>query len=272
MIDIVITANNLDAPLYSVPEKVDLYDGNANNIVEKITRKTRRGILEAILRFHKRVRHEGMRFRFWVFRDFSICSAYRATLRDYIAVGPTGGILGSYNHREDLDLKLRAPGQGYFYWIKPSNVIIPTPYHIKLTFSPLALQHFSNCNHATLQYLDRYGLWSFFPVIVTARKTRAIKNSRPPVFGEVITTTQQEEVVTLLLALEDLYDQITQRIVWHFDSLQECLQSPVVYLSIGDTLYWKRLALTTTDHVLHTDKQRAYITLEGVIVREILDL
>lgn len=275
MIDIVITANNLDVPM-GLPTLILAISANVgNDAPEPITRHTRRGILEAISRLHKRCGHGAAKYFYWLFNsEIRLCSAYRAKnkRKNIIACG----LLHAYFERPAAHPRLSRiyqSGAHYVYRINESDVSVnSTEQYDKPIYSPLALTPFAHYRHANLQYLNGQGSWDFFPVLIVSQKTRAIKNSRPPVFGEVITTASQEDVVTLLLALEDLYDQTNPHTDWHFDSLQECLQSPVVYLGTNDSLRWKRLALTTTDHVLHTDKQRAYISLEGVIVKEILDL
>lgn len=270
MIDIVITANNLDEHIgYAY---VDVHSSPWSS--EKAKRPTRRGILEAILAFHKRAEHDRGKFNYWEFRNgIFLCSAYRPTTsaKNFLSIGVTEGLILRKEKRDKLDYV-----QDHVYYTyavtQKHEVATRNEQYDRVIYSPLALTRFAHCTHATLQYLDGFGFWAFFPTIITAKKTRHVKGSRPPVFGEVITTAQQEEVVTLLIALEDLYDQKSPTPEWCFDSLQECLHSPVIYLGGNDRRHWKRLALTTTDHVLHTDKQRAYITLEGVIVKEILDL
>lgn len=270
MIEIVITANNLDEHIgYAY---VDVHSSPWYS--EKAKRPTRRGILEAILAFHKRAEHDRGKFNYWEFRNgIFLCSAYRPTTsaKNFLSIGVTEGLILRKEKRDKLDYV-----QDHVYYTyavtQKHEVATRNEQYDRVIYSPLALTRFAHCTHATLQYLDGFGFWAFFPTIITAKKTRHVKAGRPPVFGEVITTAQQEEVVTLLVALEDLYDQKSPTPEWCFDSLQECLHSPVIYLGGNDRKHWKRLALTTTDHVLHTDKQRAYITLEGVIVKEILDL
>lgn len=271
MIEIAITANNLDEPC-TEGSYVNVHSSPWSS--EIVKRPTRRGILEAILAFHKRVAHDRSKFIYWEFYwDIFLCSAYRPTVRNknFLPVGITVGLISRKDKRDKLDYVQSYNYTTYMVGQKHVSATIGEKYDCVI-YSPLALTRFSHYTHATLQYLDGFGFWAFFPTIITAKKTRHVKGSRPPVFGEVITTAQQEEVVTLLIALEDLYDQRYPSSSWCFDSLQECLHSPVIYLGGNDRKHWKRLALTTTEQVLRTDKQRAYITLEAVIVQEILDL
>lgn len=273
MIKIVLSANDLDVP---VDPNGNLDTENSPYSSEQVTRKTRRGILEAILRFHKRVKHDKPKFYYWIFRrDIFLCSAYTPTLRgkNFISVGNISGIVVRPQERKN--------GQFVFGYEKHRYYRLDETHTYKdeglefdnLRSSPLTQPRFVNETSATLQYLNAAGLWDFFPVLLLSQKSRPIKNNRRPLFGEVITSAPNETVYTLLLASEDLYDVRTNVKDWCFDSLQECLQSPVVYLATGNSKPedWQRLAITTTDAVLHSDKPRAYITLEAVVVKEILD-
>ena len=280
---------DLDAPI-STPDTINFIKEDMVS-AEPVLKKTKRGILEAALRLQKKrpsIPNGLNRTVAWILNDkgailrTNVRSLSSVSIFIYSSYIP--GTISIFGPRRPEGLKYLVETPRY----KLAETTRATLYLNSKRYgdgtdlykfrSSIATRDFSYRNYtcANLQYINAEGLWYYVPVFILTHKTRAKKNNRPLLFGEVITTQQTEEVYTFLVPLEVLYDTPhysgDAELFWRS---RELLYSPVVYCVTETHQYgsynWQRLAITTTDAVLHSDKPRAYITLEAVVVKEILD-
>ena len=286
---ITLEDTDLDAPI-TTPDTINFIKEDMVS-AEPVLKKTKRGILEAALRLQKKrpsIPYGLNRTVAWILNDkgailrTNVRSLRTVSIFIYSSYIP--GTITIFGSRRPEGLKYLVETS----WYKLAETTRDTLYlnskrngdgtDLYKFRSSIATRDFSYMNYtrANLQYINAEGLWYYVPVFILTHKTRAKKNNRPLLFGEVITTQQTEEVYTFLVPLEVLYDTPhysgDAELFWRS---RELLYSPVVYCVTETYQYrsynWQRIAITTTDSVLHSDKPRAYITLEAVVVKEILD-
>lgn len=275
-LSILLDANNLDDPIKGNDDLVIDIDKNPST-QEKVLRRSRRGILESILRLQKRLHgtYKWIPYYFWQFRyGIFLCSSYKPQQerRSFLSTGLVPGI---------ITRKTRHPEIMPFY-VYNSNV----RYYTAVAFNPgtsaydcckgsaLLMSPFRGYEQVNLQYLNHLGYWDFIPAMIATQKERTSKNNRSLVFGEVVTSRSTEVCYTLVLPLEALYDQFAAPRSLQNDVLLTLLHSPVVYMCRGNNVAseWQRVAITTSDVTLTTEKQRAYLSLEVVAVNEVISV
>ena len=271
-----LLANDLDTPI-AAPTSIN-FEKTDFTTSEPVLRKSKRGVLEAILRLQKRIKnHNYDRYYFWKFTDYTYIgpTSFAQRTKTWWSMGQVPAVVTHYHSNNTLTPFFTA---GYTKYIN----LLPFPYvnsdHKESCFVRISVlqQKMGHERHANLQFIDGNGCWNFFPVLILSEKIRPTKNNRRPLFGEVITAATTETVYTFLLPLEVLYEphRLSGNLERHINYVNELLQSFVIYKCEGDKSHgvlWQRIAITTTDSVLHSDKPRAYITLEAVVVKEILD-
>ena len=271
-----LLANDLDTPI-AAPTSIN-FEKTDFTTSEPVLRKSKRGVLEAILRLQKRIKkHNYDRYYFWKFTDHTYIGPTSLAQRPktWWSMGEVPAVV-THDYSNNTLTPFFTAGYTKYINLLPSpyvNSDFKEPYFVRVSVLQQKMLHE---RHANLQFIDGNGCWNFFPVLILSEKIRPTKNNRRPLFGEVITAATTETVYTFLLPLEVLYEphRLSGNLERHINYVNELLQSFVIYKCEGDKFHgvlWQRIAITTTDSVLHSDKPRAYITLEAVVVKEILD-